>query len=255
MVNWILRRSGAKALAIFSLVSILAVASPSSAAEQTDETIALHLAELLRSARSVISQNQGAINDPALGDKGLTGEHVLTDTLAAYGERTGEDPNAIDASTREGRLLRAQMQAIDEVMDDNQGTINAAGVGFKGFIPAVFARLVNERFEQLVGDDALVKVTAPETLIRNRKARPDAWEAAVINDKFSAPDWPKGDTFSEVTSVEDRSAFRLIVPEYYQESCLACHGEPAGEMDITGYPKEGGHEGDLGAAISIILFQ
>ena len=38
------------------------------------------------------------------------------------------------------------------------------------------------------------------------------------------------------------------------ESCLACHGSPKGEMDITGYPKEGGKLNDLGAVISITLY-
>jgi hypothetical protein len=47
----------------------------------------------------------------------------------------------------------------------------------------------------------------------------------------------------------------MLVPEYYVASCLSCHGQPAGEMDITGYPKEGGQEGDLGAAISITIFE
>jgi hypothetical protein len=226
-----------------------------SAADQEDQTIALHLAELLRSARTVVSQYQTVINDPALGDKGLTADRVLAESNAIYQKQTGEDPMAVDPQSREGRLLRAQMDAIKQVMAENQETINAQGVAFKGFIPAVFARLVNEQFEQRAGTEAKIKVTAPENLIRNRKARPDDWESAVLKDKFSSPDWKKGDPFSEIAPVGDRSAFRLLVPEYYKESCLACHGEPAGEVDITGYPKEGGHEGDLGAAISITLFQ
>jgi len=46
-----------------------------------------------------------------------------------------------------------------------------------------------------------------------------------------------------------------MVPEYYGESCLACHGTPKGKMDITGYPKEGRKLNDLGAVISITLYQ
>jgi hypothetical protein len=42
------------------------------------------------------------------------------------------------------------MDAIVEVMDANQTTINAKGTGFKGFIPALFARLVNEAFVRRV---------------------------------------------------------------------------------------------------------
>lgn len=234
---------------------VLAAVSLSSAADQGDETIALHLAELLRSARTVVSQYQTVINDPALGDKGLSAERILAEAVAIYEKQTGQDPMALDPNTREGLLLQAQMAAIQEVVTENQETINAQGIGFKGFIPAVFARLVNEKFEQHVGDVAQIKVTAPEVLIRNRKARPDAWETAVLGQKFSSPDWPKGDPFSEITTIDGRPAFRLLVPEYYQASCLACHGEPAGEVDITGYPKEGGHEGDLGGVISITLFQ
>ena len=46
------------------------------------------------------------------------------------------------------------MDAIVEVTDANQATINAKGVGFKAFIPAVFARLVNEAFESRAKDEA-----------------------------------------------------------------------------------------------------
>ena len=225
------------------------------AAADDDAAIAMRLADLLRSARTVISRNQDVINDPAIGDKGLTGEKVLADAIALLKERTGEDPRESDASTLEGKLLRAQMDSIVAVMNENQSSINTKGVGFKGFIPAVFARLVNEIFAERVGDLAKVKVTAPEKLVRNRKARPDTWEKTVIATKFLQPNWPKGQPFSERVDVNGRSAFRILVPEYYTPTCLSCHGDPAGQVDVTGYPKEGGKEGDLGAAISITLFE
>src|SRR3954453_9938355 len=82
--------------------------APISATDQEDLTIALHLAELLRSARTVISQDQTVINDPAVGDKGLTGDRVLAEALAIYKKQTGDDPLASDPQSREGRLLRAQ---------------------------------------------------------------------------------------------------------------------------------------------------
>jgi hypothetical protein len=46
-----------------------------------------------------------------------------------------------------------------------------------------------------------------------------------------------------------------MVPEYYAASCLTCHGSPKGEMDITGYPKEGAKLDDLGGVISITLYR
>ena len=102
--------------------------------------------------------------------------------------------------------------------------------------------------------EAEVKVTAPPELVRNCKARPDAWEADIMKTKLLTADWPKGQSYSAVVDTNGRPAFRVAVPEYYAASCLVCHGSPKGEMDLTGYPKEGGKTGDLGAVISITLY-
>ena len=219
-----------------------------------DRVIAQSLAEMLQDARTVISNEQDLINDPQLGDKHLTGEVVLDHAIELYSRATGVNLRTIDPESREGRLLRAMMAAIVQAVDDNQGTINAKGTAFKGFIPAVFGRLVAEEFGQLAKGEAEVKVTAPPELVRNRKARPDKWEAEIIATKLLDPAWPTGQPYSATVEANGRPAFRVMVPEYYVQSCLACHGSPKGEMDITGYPKEGGKLNDLGAAISITLY-
>lgn len=228
---------------------------PLGAATDDDAAIATSLADMLRAARQVISNNQALINDPNVGDKSLTGHVVREQAIVIYKKNTGTDPASIDPGSRHGRLLSAQMDAIVEATDANQATINAKGVGFKGFIPAVFARLVNEAFENRAKNEAHVKVTAPEQLVRNRKARPDAWETDVMRSKLLQPDWARGQAYSTETRINDRQAFRMMMPEYYAASCLTCHGSPKGETDITGYPKEGGKEGDLGAVISVTLFK
>jgi Protein of unknown function (DUF3365) len=240
------------AVLVCAPLAVLAAAPPS---EGGDEEIALSLANLLRAARAVVAAEQDLINAPDPADKGLTGEVVLARALDNYRQATGQDPRAIDPESRQGRLLAAQMAAIGEVMDEHQGTINRPGVGFKGFVPAIFGRLVNERFEAKVGDEARVKVTAPAELVRNRKARPDAWEAAAIEDALKSPEWPEGKVFAAEAEVRNRRAYRVLVPEYYSAGCLTCHGEPKGETDVTGYPKEGGALGDLGGVISVTLFR
>src|SRR6516225_9038064 len=111
-----------------------------------DRAIAQSLAEMLQDARTSISNEQDLINDPQLGDKHLTGEVVLDRAIELYSRATGVDPRKIDPKSREGRLLRAMMEAIVQVVDGNQGTINTKGTAFKGFIPAVFGRLVAEEF-------------------------------------------------------------------------------------------------------------
>lgn len=224
-------------------------------AAEKDEAIAESLAEMIRDARTVVSNNEDLINNADIGDKHLTGKKVVDDAIAIYRQNTGVDPQAIDPKSRQGRLLQAMTQAIAEVMDDNQMTINEKGTGFKGFIPAVFGRLVAEAFNGLASNEAVMKITAPSDLVRNIKARPDKWEAEVIEQKLLNPDWRKGQPFSAMVAINGRQAYRIAVPEYYKSSCLACHGSPKGELDITGYPKEGRKVGDLGGVISITLLR
>ena len=224
------------------------------AAVDTEDTdIAVSLADLLRAARTVISANQDKINDPNLGDKGLSGDAVVEMAIANDIAATGTDPRKVDPASRKGRVLTAMIAAIKEVMAANQKVINEKGVGFKGFVPAVFARLVTEEFRTAVGDQAQIKVTAPPELIRNRKASPDQFEVEVIHTKFETAQWPNGQLFATTATTNGRQVTRVLVPEYYGAACLSCHGEPKGQIDITGYPKEGGKLGALGGVISVTV--
>ena len=110
---------------------------------EDDAMTATSLATMLRAGRTVISRNQDKINDPKIGDKGLDGKTVVAEAVKIYTQTSGVDPLAIDAKSRHGKLLRMEMEAIAEVMDGHQRTINRPGVGFKGFIPAVFGRQVS----------------------------------------------------------------------------------------------------------------
>jgi hypothetical protein len=140
-------------------------------------------------------------------------------------------------------------------MNAHQRELNQRGIGFKGFIPATFGRLVAESFGKGAAGDAEMKITAPLEFIRNRKARPDDWESTVIREKLLSASWPKGEFYAAVAESKGRAAFRVAVPDYYSTSCLACHGGPKGQIDVTGYPKEGRNEGDLGGVISITLYR
>lgn len=226
-------------------------------AAQTDEEIELgsRLAAVLRAGRSVVSNSQDLINNPDITDKGLTGDVFYEKVIAAYQEANGEPPLHDGLDPLERKLTETQLNAMVTVIDMNQEIINAEGLAFKGFIPAIFARLVNEQFAMDMGTVAKVKVTAPTALVRNRMARPDPWENMVIEERFRSASWPVGQAFYENTEVSGTPAFRMLIPEYYSESCLACHGSPAGETDVTGFPKEGGELGDLAGAISITLFK
>lgn len=242
-------------LSVILGLSAILLCGSTAADETADVATAQRLAELLRDGRTVVSNNQTLINDPSIGNKHLDGARFVKEVTALYVKNTGEDPQSPKLSDLDRRLLKAQITAMREVVDEHQADINRKGVGFKGFVPALFARLMNEKFAEEVGTAATVRVTAPEQLVRNRKSLPDAWEEHVITTVFSNPTRAKSQAYTEETKVNGRQAFRMLLPEYYTASCLSCHGTPKGQMDITGYPKEGGKLGQLGGAISIVLFK
>jgi len=240
---------------ILAATAIALAANPPAGAPGDDAQIAKSLATMLSAGRTVVSRHQNTINDAKLGDKGFDAKSVLAEAMKIYQDAAGVDPMSIDPNSRHGKLIRMQMDSIAEVIGAHQETINRKGVGFKGFIPAVFGRLTNESFGRRAVGLAEMKVTAPSQFIRNAKAKADDWESSVIRDKLLTASWPKNQPFAAEAPSRGKAAHRTAVPEYYGASCLSCHGSPQGEIDITGYPKEGGKEGDLGGVISITLYK
>ena len=233
----------------------LAATPPAGTAGNDDSQIAKSLATMLSAGRTVVSRHQATINDANLANKGFDSASVLAEATKIYQDTAGVDPMSIDPNSRHGKLIRMQMDSIAEVITAHQETINRKGVGFKGFIPAVFARQVGESFGRRATGLAEMKVTAPPKLVRNPKAKADTWESRAIGEKLMAANWSKDMVFSEVSEANGKPAYRTAMPEYYAASCLSCHGSPAGEIDITGYPKEGAAVGDLGGVISITLYR
>lgn len=243
-----------KSLGLIVLLCTSAFSGSSVLADQAEFVIVGNkLAAVLRAGRAVVSANQPLINDADKADKGLTPEAFMVQVADVYSSQNADRQILENLSETERVLVEAQLEAMASIVAEQQPLINSPDLGFKGFIPAVFARLVNERFGETVGDLASVKVTAPVELVRNRTARPDDWETTIITEKFLSEDWVKGEAWFEEVSQNNETTFRMLIPEYYSQSCLSCHGEMKGDVDITGFPKEGGHEGQLGGAISITL--
>jgi hypothetical protein len=240
---------------VLAATAIAIAANSPVGAGDDDAQIANSLANMLRAGRTVVSRHQATINDANLGNKGFDSKAVMSEAISIYKNGAGTDPMTVDPKSRHGKLLHMQMDAIIEVVDAHQETINRKGVGFKGFIPAVFGRLTNESFGRRATGLAEMKVTAPQQFIRNAKAKADDWESGVIREKLLMASWPKDQPFAAVAQAKGKAAYRTAAPEYYGASCLSCHGSPQGEIDITGYPKEGGKEGDLGGVISITLYK
>lgn len=205
------------------------------------------LIKLLKTGRSVISDNQGLINDPATGDKGFTPEVMAEQTMERFQSRTGLDLNALGRGKR-ADLLRKLLHAQREVVRDFQPVINKQGIGFKGVLPAKFARLTGEKFYEETG----IKLKLTSLEYRWPANKPDVFEADVLR-LFADPRYPRGKDYTKVTMMSGKPVLRVMSPEYATASCLKCHGTPKGERDLTGGRKEGWKEGDLGGAISVVM--
>ncbi|MCF7797911.1 MAG: DUF3365 domain-containing protein [Lentisphaeria bacterium] len=88
--------------------------------------------------------------------------------------------------------------------------------------------------------------------VRNPEHKPDTWELKSLEFLESNPMKPYTFEYERVERGADPQ-FRFMAPLRANVGCLECHGDPAGELDATGFPKEGLQLGDFAGGISITL--
>lgn len=203
------------------------------------------LTNLLNAGRVVVEQNQTLINDPSRGDKEFTPEVFERLLREEFFQQTHIDlkhpPSSLPSLAKE--LLAALLLASKEVVGDAQFVINQRGIGYKNFIPATFGSQTARKFSNRS------HVTIKQTTLnpRNLKNTPDPYEEAVLNRLARQT----AVTAPTVEWVDDGRLLRTVMPIYYSDDCLVCHGSPKGILDISGYPREGAQAGALAGAISI----
>lgn len=215
---------------------------------ETEEAARL-LAILLDSGRYVINENQDLFDDPNKGEKGFSPEVFEQQMIEVFRSRSGIDfENLHSARLPQGfkELCRTLVAVSKKVVAEAQAEINRKGVGFKGFIPAVFGARVAGRFAESTG----VRLKQTALTPRNPSNAPDHFEKSVLQE-FADPSYPREKVISEVTATS--KSLRLMFPLYTTRQCLNCHGEPKGELDKTGYPREGLRLGQNAGAISVVI--
>lgn len=233
----------------FALPPGVALAGPEQDTAETGRLLAI----LLDSGRVVVGANQALINDAEKGDKGFTPAVFEKQLVEKFKERSGVDlSNLKTASAPETskKLLPQLVEASKQTVAENQPTINKKGVGFKGFIPATFGTKAAAKFSAKAG--IYLKQTTHDGLLRNPANKADEFEAGVLK-TFADAAYPRQGEKIISEAADGGKTLRVMLPLFYGKGCLACHGEPKGEKDISGYKKEGAKEGDLGGAISVKL--
>jgi general secretion pathway protein A len=224
--------------------------SPTDKAE-LNETARL-LAVLLDSGRVVVGRVQPTINNPRLADKGFSSVAFESQLRQEFLVRTGYDLRNLASAAMPDRakpLLTRLAFFMQKAVHDVQPDINRKGIGFKGFIPATFGTQVAEQFSKDTGL-TIRQIGPPGVAPRNPNNKPDPLEEqALVAMQKSHP--RAGDHVLE--QALSQNSVRVLLPLFYKKQCLTCHGKPKGEVDISGYEKEGFKEGDLGGAISVIL--
>ncbi|MGQ0811686.1 MAG: Tll0287-like domain-containing protein [Nitrospiraceae bacterium] len=213
------------------------------------EQTARLLAILLDSGRSVINENQPLFDEQGRADKGFTPEAFERQLIDVFRSRSGTDLRELDEAkvpSAAKKLLKELVVVSKQVVTEAQPQINKPQVGFKGFIPAVFGARVASRFTERTH----VRLKQTALVPRNSLNAPDTSEKVAL-EAFADPAYPREKVISEVTSRS--GALRLMFPLYTTRQCLDCHGEPKGELDRTGYPREGLKLGQNAGAISVMI--
>ncbi len=238
------------------VLAVLVVCAGRSQAAGVDQAQATETARLLAilfdSGRVAVGKNQELLNDASKGPKGFTPAVFEKQMLAEFQRRTGVNLAESNADVPEMAkpLLARLVEESSKTIASYQPVIDLPGVRYKGLIPATFGTETAARFQNWSG--IYLRQIAPDHLLRNPKNKPDDFEARqlrLLASKFGATEEPP----PQVEVTDGGRTLRLLLPLYYSKACLDCHGAPRGHRDVSGYPREGAKEGDLGGAISVRL--
>ncbi|MCL5046723.1 MAG: DUF3365 domain-containing protein [Actinobacteria bacterium] len=156
---------------------------------------------------------------------------------------------ALEEFKAKAQVIAEELVAIRAVAAHNQDKINRDSSGnfeFKHLNPAVWGRQIATIFN-----------TRTEYVLKQTRLAPRVSDNAPDDTERSLLQSLSRDRgLKEIWVDEERNGvrlFRYMVPLETEMSCLPCHGTPAGEKDVAGYPKEGLKVGDLAGAISVTV--
>ncbi len=213
------------------------------------ETTARLLAVLLDSGRNVINEHLVLLDEQERTEKDFTADLFERQLVDVFLSRSGIDLQDLETARIPAgakKLLKELVLVSKQVVAEAQHEINRRGGVTKEFIPATFGARVGIRFTERTH----VRLKQTALASRNPLNAPDTGERAAL-EAFADPSYPLEKVISEVTA-KSRS-LRLMFPLYATRKCLDCHGDPKGELDRTGYPREGLKLGHNAGAISVVI--
>jgi mono/diheme cytochrome c family protein len=234
MLERIVRHSSNTAwLVKLQLFAVLALYSGNSITSDYDQATVLsdEIINIFSSAQAFIFKNQSVINSNSTDKAGLFGSRFLSDLRLIYKELYDTDfPNT------DHPIKSYLLTSMVAVMNDNRALIMDDKVHYKGFIPAVFAFQLSQRFSN-GGYPVSIKFVGFSDRSVNELNKPDPWEVKAL-DAMRSPDWSKSNSFYEITRYSEANYLRTILPIYHNQQCLSCHGVLADNPRNKGKPRE-----------------
>lgn len=148
-----------------------------------------------------------------------------------------------------GAVLAQQMDAVWEFMASNQDRFEQISYTDQGVYQGLHCAIVGRSIGALFTSQSTYTTRFVNFNPRNDADEPDEFDTAALNAFKSG----EATEYYDITQYEGKEVFRYLAPMRIEKNCLDCHGEPAGEIDVTGYAKEGWKIGDVGGAISIVM--
>ncbi|WP_245867623.1 Sensor histidine kinase RcsC [Sporomusa silvacetica DSM 10669] len=146
-------------------------------------------------------------------------------------------------------VIAQQLIATRSFIARKQDLINAnydGGYDFKHLNPAAVGKGIGEIFNGYSG----YKFKQTRPIVRDPYNAPDNFEIEAMKQLAADKNLKELWGYDEI---DGNRVFRYLVPLYYDESCLSCHGKPVGLNDISGYAKEGFSSGEFAGSISVVF--
>ncbi|WP_102380428.1 c-type heme family protein [Raoultibacter timonensis] len=179
----------------------------------------------------------------------LTVAFAITFLMFAIFDVHSQQQQTEAALLEEARTFAREMDAVWQFMDNSQRKINYTSDGiyeFKGLHCAVVGKSVGTIFSK--NNNYTIRYTNFNP--RNYQGEPDPYESEALTE------FDENSQITEYYGIADFEGverFRYVQALEVDESCLECHGDPVGEIDITGHEKEGWTLDSVGGAISIVI--
>ena len=206
------------------------------------QATAQKLARAVIAGRMIIFAYSKKLTDPALGDKGFSGEFFEGQW------RTALEGELLDATPSQRRMLEKLFWAGRQVIDNNQDRLNVQGIAWKNFLPAKWEREMGQVFTARTG----IIIKQPGRAYRSPVNVPDDAERAALEHFIKAGHAENAPQRIHAT-MGKQAVYRHMEPIRLIPPCLGCHGKPKGAPDMLGYEKDGLEAGDVIGLMSVTI--